>query len=161
SRSHARSVVMSTRGIVATEQPLASQAGAMVLAQGGHAIDAAIAANAVMGVVAPMSNGVGGDLFAIVYDAHTSELPGVNGSGFAPFGLTIESLRAKGFTTMPATGIHSVTVPGVVSAWTLVRDRFGRRPLADLLAPAIALAEGGYPVTEMCAAEWAASETYL
>jgi gamma-glutamyltranspeptidase/glutathione hydrolase len=152
---------MSTRGIVATEHPLASQAGAMVLAQGGHAVDAAIAANAAMGVVAPMSNGVGGDLFAIVYDAHTGELHGVNGSGWAPFGVSIEVLAAKGLTAMPPTGIHSVTVPGAVAAWTLVRDRFGRKPLADLLAPAIALADHGFPVTEMCAAEWAGSEAYL
>src|SRR5262249_39750619 len=135
--------------------------GAMILAQGGHAVDAAIAANAAMGVVAPMSNGVGGDLFAIVYDAHTDELHGVNGSGWAPFGVTIESLLAKGFASMPPTGIHSVTVPGAVAAWTLARDRFGRKSLGDLLVPAMVLAEQGFPLTEMCALEWAGSEAYL
>src|ERR671922_1668272 len=90
SRWQARSMVMNTRGIVAAENPLAAQAGAVVLARGGHAVDAAIAANAVMGVVAPMMNGIGGDLFAIAYDAASGELHGINGSGYAPAAMTIE-----------------------------------------------------------------------
>src|SRR5512132_1133425 len=95
-RSQGRSVVMSIGGIAASEHPLASQAGATVLARGGHAVDAAIAINAVMSVVAPMANGIGGDLFAIVYDAASKQLHGINGSGYAPAALTIEALRARG-----------------------------------------------------------------
>ncbi len=151
-------MVMSSLGIVASEHPLASQAGATILARGGHAVDAAIAANAVMGVVAPMMNGVGGDLFAIVREASTGRLRGVNASGWAPSGLTIDVLNAAGCGTMPRTGIHAVTVPGAVGGWDLLRSRFGRVPFADLLAPAIAIAAEGFPVAEICAAEWAGSE---
>src|SRR5262249_35178731 len=111
SRWQARSMAISTRGIVAAESPLAAQAGAVVLARGGHAVDAAIAANAVMGVVAPMMNGIGGDLFAIVYDAMSGRLHGVNASGWAPAGATPDFLRSKGLHLMPQGGIHSVTVP--------------------------------------------------
>src|SRR5258707_12455721 len=100
-RTQARSMVISQHGIVATEHPLASQAGASVLARGGHAVDAAIAANAVMGVVAPMMNGVGGDLFAIVHDGASGTLHGINGSGYAPAALTIDRLLARGITTTP------------------------------------------------------------
>src|SRR5688572_528969 len=114
-RTQARSVVMSPAGVVASENPLASQAGATILARGGHAVDAAIATNAAMGVVAPMMNGVGGDLFAIVYDAASRTVHGMNGSGCAPAGVSIELLRAHGFTTMPQSGIHSVTIPGTVA----------------------------------------------
>ena len=122
-------MVMAAGGIAASEHPLASQAGASVLARGGHAVDAAIAVNAAMGVVAPMMNGVGGDLFAIVYDAASGELHGINGSGCAPAALTIDGLRALGITTMPQTGIHAVTIPGAVAAWSMLSDRFGRLPL--------------------------------
>ena len=115
SRWQARSMVMSSRGIVAAENPLAAQAGAILLARGGHAVDAAIAANAVMGVVAPMMNGIGGDLFAIVHDVSTGNVQGLNASGWSPEGATIESLSSRGMTMMPQTGIHSVTVPGAVS----------------------------------------------
>jgi gamma-glutamyltranspeptidase/glutathione hydrolase len=160
-RVQGRSTVMSARGIVASEHPLASQAGAMVLAHGGHAVDAAIAANAVMGVVAPMMNGVGGDLFAIVCDAPTGRIHGVNASGWAPSRLTIDTLTAAGLATMPQSGIHSVTVPGAVAGWDLLRSRFGRMPLSELLAPAIAVAQEGVPVTEITAAEWAGSEPVL
>ena len=160
-RSQARSMVISSLGIVATEHPLASQAGAVILARGGHASDAAIAANAVMGVVAPMMNGVGGDLFAIVYDATTGQPHGVNASGWAPAGLTRELLRARGLTSMPQSGIHSVIVPGAVAGWALLRDRFGRKPFSEILAPAIRLADEGFPVSEITAAEWAGSETLL
>src|SRR6266567_8293893 len=113
-RSQARSMVISRYGIVATEHPLASQIGVSVLARGGNAVDAAVAANAAMGVFAPMANGIGGDLFAMIYEAKTGKLYGLNASGWAPTALTADYLRAHGMTTMPQRGIHSVTVPGAV-----------------------------------------------
>jgi gamma-glutamyltranspeptidase/glutathione hydrolase len=157
----ARSMVLSSRGVVASEHPLASQAGAMILARGGHAVDAAIAANAVMGVVAPMMNGVGGDLFAIVFDAETGRLHGINASGWAPAGLALDVLRSAGAPRMPQTGIHAVTVPGAVAGWTLLRNRFGRQSFAELLAAAIRVADEGFPVAEITAAEWAGSAPML
>ena len=160
-RTQSRSVVMTAGGVAASEHPLASQAGASILARGGHAVDAAIAVNAVMGVVAPMMNGMGGDLFAIVYDAASGQLHGINGSGFAPAALTIDNLRAQGITAMPQTGIHSVTIPGAVAAWSRLHERFGKLRLADVLAPAIGVAEHGFPVTEITAAEWQGSTTLL
>src|SRR5580765_5999042 len=119
-RTQGRSMVMSSGGVAASEHPLASQAGASILARGGNAIDAALAVNAAMSVVAPMMNGVGGDLFAIVYDAASGELHGINGSGYAPSSLTIDNLRAAGMTSMPQTGILSVTIPGAVAAWSML-----------------------------------------
>ena len=124
-RSQGRSVVVSTGGVVASEHPLASQAGAMALAQGGHAVDAAIAANAVMGVVCPMMCGIGGDLFAIVCE-RDGTLHGVNASGWAPARLTPELLESRRESGMPQSGVHSVTVPGAVAGWSLLLDRFGR-----------------------------------
>src|SRR5450432_4519090 len=109
-RSQARSMVLSDRGIVATSQTLASQAGAQVLARGGSAMDAAIAANATLGVVEPERGGIGGDLFVIYYEAKTGKLTGINASGWAPKGLTIEHLKSKGLDQMPYDGIDSVTV---------------------------------------------------
>src|SRR5512134_1513953 len=134
-RTQGRSLVVSTHGIVASEHPLASQAGAMVLAGGGHAVDAAVAANAVMGVVCPMMCGVGGDLFAIVHET-SGQMHGVNGSGWAPAAQTPEVLEAHGLSSMPQSGVHSVTVPGAVAGWALLVDRFGRIPLARILEPA-------------------------
>src|SRR5262252_7518575 len=128
-RTQGRSMVMTTGGVAASEHPLAAQAGASILARGGNAVDAAIAVNAVMTVVAPMMNGIGGDLFAIVYDAATATLHGINGSGYAPAGLSIGGLRSAGITTMPQTGIHSVTVPGTVAAWTRLSEHLGQLPL--------------------------------
>jgi gamma-glutamyltranspeptidase/glutathione hydrolase len=160
-RTQGRSVVMSSRGIAASEHPLASQAGASILARGGHAVDAAIAVNAAMGVMAPMMNGIGGDLFAIVYDAAANQIHGINGSGCAPGGLTIDRLRAGGMTSMPQTGIHSVTIPGAVAAWGMLSERFGRLPFSETLAPAIELAADGFPVSEITSAEWASSEPHL
>jgi len=160
-RSQGRSVVMSVGGIAASEHPLASQAGATVLARGGSAVDAAIAVNAAMGVVAPMMNGVGGDLFAIIYDAGSGELHGINASGCAPAALTIDRLRADGITSMPQSGIHSVTIPGAVAGWSKLSGRFGRLPLANVLAPAIEIAAGGFPVPEITAAEWQGGEPLL
>ena len=130
-------MVITDRGIVATSQTLASQAGAQVLARGGSAIDAAIAANAVLGVVEPESDGIGGDLFAIYWDAKTGKLTAINASGWAPTGLTIDFLKSQGITSMPQAGIHSVTVPGCVDGWEKLHKRFGKLPWADLFQPAI------------------------
>jgi gamma-glutamyltranspeptidase / glutathione hydrolase len=160
-RVQGRSMVISQGGIVATESPLAAQIGAAVLANGGNAVDAAIATNAAMGVVAPMSNGIGGDLLAIVYDAKASKLYGLNASGWAPAGLTPELLASKGVDRMPVRGIHAVTVPGAVAGWDLLSKRFGKKTLAEVLAPSIALAEGGFPVTELVHGLWAESEKML
>ena len=160
-RSQARSIVISQQGIVATSQTLASQAGAQVLARGGSAIDAAIAANAVMGVVEPMSNGMGGDLFAIYFDAKTGTLTGINASGWAPAGLTIEHFKDKGISRMPQLGIDSVTVPGCVAGWAKLHERFGRLPWADLFRPAIHYASNGFPVTELIHEYWRLAEKKL
>lgn len=160
-RSQARSMVISDRGIVATSQTLASQAGAQILARGGSAIDAAIAANAVLGVVEPESCGIGGDLFAIWRDAKTGKLSAINASGWAPQALTIDSLRKLGHETMPQEGIHSVTVPGAVDGWARLHKRFGKLPWRDLFQPAIYYAEHGYPVTELISAAWKGEEEKL
>lgn len=160
-RTQARSMVVTKYGIVAAESPLAAQVGATMLADGGNAVDAAIATNAMMGLVAPMSNGIGGDLFAIVYDAKSDKLYGLNASGWAPAGLTIEFLRSKGMTTMPYRGIHSMTVPGAVDGWTKLQERFGKLPLRKLLAPTIQYAEEGFPVAEQVSALWAGEEQLL
>ncbi len=160
-RVQSRSMVISQTGIVATEQPLASQAAAQILAEGGSAADAAVAANAMMGLVSPMMCGVGGDMFCLVYDAKTKKVYGLNASGWSPRGLTLELLRTKGFTNMPQGGIHSVTVPGCVSGWDKLVTRFGRKSLAELVRPAIEMAERGFPVTELDASYWAASEKKL
>src|SRR5436853_4995868 len=114
-RSHARSMVITPLGIVATTHVPASQAGAQVLARGGSAADAAIAANATLGVTEPMMNGMGGDLFALYWDAKSGKLYGLNASGWAPQGLTLEHLKSKGESSMPQFGIDSVTVPGAVA----------------------------------------------
>lgn len=171
-RGQGRSMVISRGGVVASESPLASQAGVRILESGGNAVDAAIATNAMMGVVEPMMNGIGGDLFAIVYDAKANKLYGLNASGWAPKGLTIEFLQKQGLKEMPQQGINSVTVPGVVDGWQKLAERFGRKKLAEDLASAIATARGGFPVPEITASYWAgevdllrsneqASKTYL
>jgi gamma-glutamyltranspeptidase / glutathione hydrolase len=154
-REQSRSMVMTQYGIVATSQAVASQAGAAILARGGSAVDASIAANAALGVIEPMMNGVGGDLFAIVYDAKTKKLYGLNASGWAPKSMSIESLKAKGVVDeIPATGIDSVTVPGAVAGWDALRQRFGRLAMAEDVAPAAALAEKGIAVPETDAENW-------
>ena len=172
-RTQARSMVVTKFGIVATTQTLASQAGSLVLARGGSAVDAAIAANAVLGLVEPMSNGVGGDLFAIVYEARTGKLHGLNASGWSPAGMTVEFLASKKITgKMPERGIHTATVPGAVAGWHALREKFGKLGFAEILGPAIYYAENGFPVTELIAENWAentgmlaaqkyAKETYL
>jgi gamma-glutamyltranspeptidase / glutathione hydrolase len=160
-RTQARSMVITRRGIVATSQTLASQAGAQILARGGSAADAAIAANAVMGVVEPMSNGLGGDLFAIVREDKTNKLSGLNASGWAPQKLTIDYLKQKGISEMPQLGIHSVTVPGCVRGWAELHKKFGRLPWAELFKPAIYYARNGFPVTEFISAYWHAGQSKL
>ena len=153
-RAQARSMVISDRGIVATSQTLASQAGAQILARGGSAVDAAIAANATLGVVEPMMNGIGGDLFAIYWDAGTGKLTGLNASGWAPIELTIEFLKSLGNHSMPQVGIQSVTVPGAVDGWAKLYGRFGRLPWAELFQPAIYYADHGFPLTELIQEQW-------
>jgi gamma-glutamyltranspeptidase/glutathione hydrolase len=154
-----RSVVATRYGIVAASQPLAAAAGVQMLAQGGNAVDAAIAANAALGVTEPMMNGVGGDLFAIVYLAKTKQLYGLNASGWAATGMDPDFLASKGITTMPEFGVYSVTVPGAVAGWDALRSRFGALAFDRLLAPAIAYAEEGFPVAEVTAGLWQQAAT--
>ena len=149
-----RSKVATKYGIVAASQPLAARAGVQILERGGNAIDAAIAANAVMGLVEPHNNGVGGDLFAIYYEAKSGKVYGLNAGGWAASGLTPALLRSKGINNMPNSGVFSVTVPGAVKGWEMLRSRFGTLPLADILAPAIFYAEDGFPVTDVIANAW-------
>ncbi|MGA8313114.1 MAG: gamma-glutamyltransferase [Terriglobales bacterium] len=153
-RSYGRSMVITDGGIVATSHTLASQAGAQILARGGSAMDAAIAANAVLGVTEPMMNGIGGDLFLLYWDAKTGKLYGLNASGWAPRGLSIDYLKQKGTLQMPQAGIDSVTVPGAVDGWAKAHARFGRLPWKDLFTPAIYFAEHGYPVPEIIHDFW-------
>ena len=159
--SQTRSMVISRNGIVAAESPLAAQAGVRILQSGGNAVDAAIATNAMMGVVSPMMNGIGGDLFAIVYDAKANKLYGLNASGWAPKGLTIESLHKLGLREMPQAGVQAITVPGAVDGWQKLSEKFGRKKLSEDLAAAIQTAQKGYPVTEWVAAYWAGEVDYL
>src|SRR5437868_4746749 len=126
--SQGRSMVVSQRGIVAAEQPLASQAGATILAEGASAADAAIATSAVMGVMQPMMNGMGGDLFAIDWNAKTGKVSGLNASGWAPERLTVAYLQSKGLRRIPETGILSVSIPGCVMGWWELHQRFGKLP---------------------------------
>ncbi len=156
-----RSVVSTEYGIVAASQPLAARAGVQILERGGNAVDAAIAANATIGLMEPTGNGIGGDLFAIVYWAKTGELIGLNSSGFSPSGLTVELLASKGIEEMPSRGIYSVTVPGVVAGWDALRSRLGSLPFSEILAPAIYYAENGFPLSEVIARGWARSQEML
>jgi len=160
-RSQARSMTVTREGIVATSQTLASQAGAQILERGGSAADAAIAANATLGVVECMMNGMGGDLFAIEWDAKTGKLTGLNSSGWAPENLTPELLKRKGLDKMPQSGIYSVTVPGAVRGWEALHSKFGRLPWAELFEPAIYYARNGFPVTEFIHAYWKLAEPQL
>src|SRR3982074_355746 len=154
-------MVINDGGIVATSHTLAAQAGAQILARGGSAIDAAIAANAVLGVTEPMMNGIGGDLFLLYWQAKTGKLYGLNASGWAPLGPSLEYLRKKGIARMPQVGIDSVTVPGAVEGWAKAHARFGRLPWKDLFTPAIYYAEHGYPVPELIHDFWEDSERTL
>jgi gamma-glutamyltranspeptidase/glutathione hydrolase len=149
-----RSKVATKFGIVAASQPLAAQAGVQILARGGHAVDAAVAANAVLGVVEPEMNGIGGDLFAIVSPAANATLHGLNASGWAPSAASAARLSAAGYREMPLEGVHSITVPGAVAGWAALHSRFGRLTLAQDLAPAIFYAEHGFPVSDIIAERW-------
>ena len=153
-RSNARSMVISKYGIVATSYVQASQAGAEVLRQGGSAVDAAIAANAVLGVEEPMMNGMGGDLFAIYFDAKSGKLYGLNSSGWAPKGLTIEHMKARDVHQMPLRSIDAVTVPGAVAGWNALHEKFGKLPWKDLFRSAIFYADQGYAVPELVHEFW-------
>ena len=148
-------MVISQGGIVASSHTLASQAGAQILAKGGSAADAAIAANAVLGVVEPMMCGIGGDVFVLYWEAKTGKLYGLNGSGWAPRRLTREFLAAKNIRDeMPSNGIHSATVPGAVRGWAAAHQKFGKVPWSDLFQASIHYSEQGFPVTEIIAAAW-------
>jgi len=165
-----RSMVVTKFGIVAAPQFLASQAGAHVLEEGGNAVDAAIAANAVMGVVQPYVNGIGGDLFALYYEAKTGKLYGLNASGWSPKALTIDYLKAHNVEQINPIGVETIDIPGAVAGWDALRIRFGTQPFSKTLAPAIYYAENGFPLAERNARYWVAErlmqqpgyrETYL
>lgn len=160
-KKQSRSVVMARHGIVATSHPLAAQAGLDVLKAGGNAVDAAIAANAMLGVVEPMSCGIGGDLFAIVWDAKTQKLYGLNASGRSPYNLSRAVFAEKKLESIPAQGVLSWSVPGCVDGWAQLEQRFGSRPLKELLAPSIATAHEGFPVAEVIAWLWKSPEEEL
>lgn len=156
-----RSVVMADRGMVATSQPLAAQAGLRVLQEGGNAVDAAVATAAVLNVVEPMSTGIGGDAFALVYLAREGQVRALNASGRAPAAATREQLVALCEGRLPEIGALTVTVPGTVDGWATLLEEHGTCSLADLLAPAIHYAEQGFPVSEIIAQGWAQSSDKL
>ncbi|MDQ2824702.1 MAG: gamma-glutamyltransferase, partial [Verrucomicrobiota bacterium] len=154
-----RSEVVARHGMVCTSVPLATQVGLDILKRGGSAVDAAVAANATLGLMEPVSNGIGGDLFAIVYSAKENKLYGINGSGRSPLGLTYEQMKAElaklKRETIPPQGMLPISVPGTVDAWAELHKKFGKLKLADDLAPAIKYAEEGFPVSELIAYYWA------
>ncbi len=149
-----RSEVLAQNGMAATSQPLATQAALDILKQGGNAVDAAIAANAVLGLVEPTGSGIGGDLFAIVWDAKNKELVGLNGSGRSPQGLKKSEFSARGHTSIPSFGPLPVSVPGAVDGWFMLHERFGELPMTTVLTPAITYAKEGFPVSELIAYYW-------
>jgi len=146
-----RSEVIAQHGMAATSQPLATQVALDILKKGGNAIDAAIAANAVLGLVEPTGNGVGGDIFAIIWSADKQKLFGLNGSGRSPRSLNLEYFKENGYEKIPAYGPLPVTVPGCVDGWFEMHDLFGVLPMADVLRPAITYAREGFPVSEVIA----------
>lgn len=154
-----RSPVLARNGIAATSQPLASQIAIDILKKGGSAVDAAIAANAALGLMEPTGCGIGGDLFAIVWDPQTRRLYGLNASGRAPLGLSFEEMKAivGDQRLSESAGVVQVTVPGAVDGWFELHDHFGKLPMADVLAPAIRYAREGFPVTPVIAAAWQAN----
>ncbi len=154
SSNQGRSMIVTNYGIVATPQFLASQAGVKVLEAGGNAVDAAIAANAVLGVTEPYVNGMGGDLFAIYYEAKSGKLYGLNASGWTPKALTIDYLKSKGIDKIDPIGVNAITVPGCVAGWDALRKRFGTMPFSKLLASATYYAENGFPLAEYNARSW-------
>src|SRR3954469_8056864 len=154
-----RSEVLATHGMVCTSVPAATQVGLDILQRGGSAVDAAIAANATLGLMEPVSNGIGGDLFAIVYSAKENKLYGINGSGRSPLGLSYEQMKSElaklHSETIPPRGMLPISVPGCVDAWAELHKKFGKLKLSDDLAPAIRYAEEGFPVTDLIAYYWA------
>jgi len=156
-----RSIVATRYGVVAASQPLAAAAGVRILDAGGNAVDAAIAANAVMGVCEPTGNGIGGDLFVLYSEAKTGRVYGLNASGWSSAELTPKFLADRGLTEMPEKGIFTVTVPGTVAGWDALREKFGTLTFAQLLEPAIRMAEDGFPLMEVTARLWAGSEKWL
>lgn len=152
-----RSEVYAPHAIAATSHPLATQIALDVMKQGGSAVDAAIAANAALGLMEPTGSGIGGDLFAIVWDPKTKQLYGYNGSGRSPKSLSLAEFRKRGLSDVPSYGPLPVTVPGAVDAWFALHERFGRKSMVDDLAPAIRYAREGHPVHEVIAYYWNAS----
>ncbi|MEO8710771.1 MAG: gamma-glutamyltransferase [Parafilimonas sp.] len=150
-----RSVVMAQHGMACTSQPLATQAAIDILKKGGTAVDAAIAANAVLGVTDPEMNGIGGDLFAIVYDAKTKKLYGLNASGRSPYNLTLDILKQNGKEFIPLSGPFPVSVPGCVDGWFQLHEKFGKLPMTEILSNAINYARNGFPVADEAAFEFA------
>ncbi len=149
-----RSEVIAQHGMACTSQPLATQAALDILKSGGNAIDAAIAANAVLGLVEPTGSGMGGDLFAIVWDAKTKKLYGLNASGRSPYELTLDYFKENGYTKIPALGPLPVSVPGCVGGWFELHNKFGKLPMSTVLSPAISYAENGFPLTDVIAYYW-------
>jgi gamma-glutamyltranspeptidase/glutathione hydrolase len=149
-----RSEVIATQGMVAASQPLAAQVGIDILKKGGSAVDAAIAVNAALGLMEPNGSGIGGDLFAIVWDRKSGTLHGLNASGPAPKGISLARLRKSGISRMPSLGPLSWTIPGCVDGWFELHRKFGRLPMKTILEPAIAYAENGFPVSELIAHSW-------
>jgi gamma-glutamyltranspeptidase / glutathione hydrolase len=156
-----RSVVMARNGMVATSQPLATQAGVAILNKGGNAFDAAIATALTLGVVEPMSTGIGGDAFVLYRCAADGKIYGVNGSGRCPQNLTLEALRGQGIQGIPRYGWGSVTVPGAIDAFVEVQRRHGKLTFAEVLEPAIYYASEGFPVSEIIAQQWQAAVPVL
>jgi gamma-glutamyltranspeptidase/glutathione hydrolase len=152
-----RSEVIAEHGMAATSHPLATQIALDILKRGGSAVDAAIAANAALGLMEPTGCGIGGDLFAIVWDAESKRLHGLNASGRSPASLTLEELQRRGLEKMPPYGPLPVTVPGAVDGWFELHGKFGKLPMSEVLAPAIGYARDGFPVTELVAHYWALS----
>ena len=150
-----RSTVWAKRGMVATSQPLAAMAGLRILMKGGNAVDAAVATAAVLNVVEPESTGIGGDMFALVWNANEKKVHALNGSGRAPSAASIAELRNQGHMHMPDFGVYSVSVPGTVSGWETIMDSHGNMSLAEVLQPAIEYAEEGFPVSDVISNQWA------
>ena len=146
-----RSEIIARSGMAATSQPLATQVALDILKKGGNAIDAAIAANAVLGVVEPTGSGVGGDLFAIIWSADKKKLYGLNASGRSPRSLKLEYFKKNGYELVPSYGPLSVSVPGCVDGWYEMHDMVGKLPMKDIIQPAINYARAGFPVTEVIA----------
>ncbi len=149
-----RSEVIATHGMAATSHPLATQIALDILKKGGSAVDAAIAANAALGLMEPTGNGIGGDLYAIVWDEKTKTVHGLNASGRSPASLTLEYFKEQGMEKIPSHGPLPVSVPGAVDGWIELHNKFGTLPMTDVLTPAIDYAENGFPVTELIAYYW-------